>query len=182
MTVSKSKFIALPFVGASLVVMAACASGPVNTSNPATSDLLFRQGALNTHLDSRRQVLDGLQAELKAVSATLSLQLRELGNARSDVIRLREERRASDAELTALESELTSLDQSAAASREKLTRLQSKKQQLEAAQSSPGAAQSGSDAEALKQEITQLEAEIAVLERGIKRTIETRRQYALRSE
>ena len=117
---------------AGAVLLSGCATGPVNTANPSTSDLLFRYDELDAYLEQRRGQLDSIQAELAMVSNSLSALLRELGDESEIVYDLREEDAVSSTEVAQLSYEIDQIEQQALALRSQVTAAQKEKAALEA--------------------------------------------------
>lgn len=168
---------------ASGLLLAGCATGPVNTENPSTSDLLFRWDELGTYLDQRRGELDQRQAELVAVNTRLTEVLRALGDENDAVDELRGEEALSAGLAAQLDLELGQLRTQSSQLRGMLTAVQRDKATLEA-QRLENQEQSRADSQRvskLRTEITDLERQVVVLERNLDRFRESRKRSMLRN-
>lgn len=161
---------------ASVTLTAGCATGPANTENPSTGDLLFRWDELSAYLDQRRSELDQRQAELVAVNTRLTGALRTLGEENDAVEDLRGEEAVSAGVTAQLDLELAQLQNQALQLRGNLTAAQQEKAALEA-QRLENQQQSRADnarVAKLRSEIVGLERQVAVLENNINRFRENR--------
>lgn len=173
--------IAFPLIFA-LFAVAGCSSGPVNTTNPSTSDLLFRWDELSAYLDQRRGELDRVQNELVEVNQRLTGVLRALGDENETVDALRGDQALSASQVAQLKYEVGQLEGQATQVRTRLVSAQREKAALEG-QNLEQLSQSRADNQRviqLKSEIVELERQVVVLERNLDRYRETRKRAALR--
>ncbi|MBI1187443.1 MAG: hypothetical protein GC206_08965 [Alphaproteobacteria bacterium] len=165
-------------------IVASCATGPVNTANPSTGDLLFRWGDLNAYLDQRRAYLETIRADLRETNALLARQLEALAAVQEQMDTLHGARRARAAEVAALEQEVQRLEQQAIGARTQLTDLERRRNALEQRRVN-GQGETAADAaqlRTLQQQISQLRAEIGVFERGIQNTHAAQQRALLSAE
>jgi septal ring factor EnvC (AmiA/AmiB activator) len=156
----------LPVV-AVCAVAAGCATGPVNTQNPTTSQLLFRYDELNAYLDQRRSELEALRAQLARVSDTLAAEQAKLASARAALDRLQKEGRAEAARIKTLEAQTAQLTAQSSAATNRLADLNARKAELEQASSEADQDVDRRERASLQYDVGKLEREIFVLRNGV---------------
>lgn len=163
---------------------AGCTTGPVNTANPTTGDLIFRYGDLQAYLQERRQTLAGLEQRLSSIDTELLLKIGELQKAAKELQGRQATESGSAAELAALQSEVAALQDTAKQSHEQLLAAQVGQTTLASVTPSNagGLPADKAEIEALKADVSKLEGEVGALQRGIDRTKETKQKLLLRSE
>lgn len=152
----------VPFAALALSVCA-CTSGPVNTTNPSTSDLLFRYDQLETHLQARRDTLATLQSRLADLDKDLAQQLSHLSEAQNELIQLKRVSAEQELEKEALNAELRNLISQNLALRSDYTALVIEREQLRQKQADKLKADKEAAAEDAVR-MRELESDISVLE------------------
>lgn len=89
-----------------LALSSGCVSPGVNTDNPSTFDMVFRQGQLNSHLEARRARLEDLRIQLEQVDQRLSSELTDLGALQGQLANLEGSRQAQEKEIGQLMQEI----------------------------------------------------------------------------